>query len=84
MARLSFQDKLMLQKNYGVVLCSSKTKEGEPFFHYVMADRDSIEKMQDDYEAGAEVDFSTYGEILLSGWGDKPEPEYEQIISEYF
>ena len=74
----------MLQTNYGVVLCTSETTKGEPFFHYVMADKKNIDKMQRDYSAGAQVDFSSYGEILLSGWGEKPAPEYELIISEYF
>jgi hypothetical protein len=84
MSKLTFQDKVMLESHYGVVLCSSKTKEGEPFFHYVMADRKNIEQMHKDYAEGKEVDFASYGEILLSGWGEKPEAEYEQIISEYF
>ena len=83
-AHLSFQDKLMLQNNYGVVLCKSTAPNGEPFFHYVMADKKNIDQMQRDYESGADVDFSSYGEILLSGWGEKPSPEYEMIMSEYF
>lgn len=84
MAHLTFQDKLMLQTNYGVVLCSSSTATGEPFFHYVMADKKHIDQMNRDYENGTEVDFTAYGEILLSGWGETPPPEYELIISEYF
>ena len=81
---LSFQDKLSLQKNYGVVLCTSQTDMGRPFFHYVMADRKAIDQMQRDYESATHVNFTDYGEILLSGWGEKPPAEYEMIISEYF
>lgn len=84
MSHLSFQDKLMLQSHYGVVLCTSSTETGEPFFHYVMADRKHIEKLQREYEKGSVVDFTAYGEILLSGWGETPPPEYELIMSEYF
>jgi len=81
---LSFQEKLMIQTSYGVVLCTSETARGEPFFHYVMADKKNIDRMQRDQASGAPVNFSSYGEILLSGWGEKPAPEYELIISEYF
>jgi hypothetical protein len=84
MAHLSFQEKLKLQTHLGVVLCNSSTPQGEPFFHYVMTDKQGIEKMNRDYEQGAQVDFASYGEILLSGWGESPAPEYEMIISEYF
>ncbi|MDX2074775.1 MAG: hypothetical protein SFX19_10520 [Alphaproteobacteria bacterium] len=84
MSNLSFQEKLVLENNYGVVLCNSSTEEGEPFFHYVMADRKHIEQMHRDYESGAKVDFSAYGDIILSGWGKTPPLEYEMIISEYF
>ncbi len=84
MVAFSFQDKLMLQTNYGVVLCHSETDDGEAFFHYVMAHRKNIEKMHRDQQRGADVDFESYGEILLSGWGENPPAEYELIISEYF
>lgn len=84
MSHLTFKDKLMLQTNHGVVLCVSSTATGEPFFHYVMADKKNIEKMQRDHELGAYADFTSYGEILLSGWGESPPPEYELIMSEYF
>ena len=83
MSHLSFRDKLSL-KAYNVVLCTAKAANGEAFFHYLMADKPNIEKMHRDQEAGKEVDFTSYGEILLSGWGEKPAPEYEMIISEYF
>ncbi len=84
MTALSLQTKLMLQNNYGVVLCNSTTENGEPFFHFVKADKKNIEQMNRDYQAGKEVDFTSYGEILLSGWGENPEPQHELIMSEYF
>lgn len=84
MGFFSFQDKLKLETNYGVVLCKSHTAEGKPFFHYVMAHPKKIEKMQRDYQSGVHVDFEEYGEILLSGWGESPPPEYDMIIEEYF
>lgn len=74
----------MLQSNYGVVLCHSCTESGEPFFHYVMGDKNGIEQMHRDYQSGKDVDFSTYGEIVLSGWGEKPTPEYELILNALF
>jgi hypothetical protein len=81
---LTHKDKVILQNNDGVMLCKSHTPEGQPFFHYVLADKKNIEQMDRDKESGKVVDFSSYGEILLSGWGEKPTPEYEMIISEYF
>ena len=84
MSYLTFKDQLRLEKNYGVVLCNSVTPEGKPFFHYVMADKKNIEKMHRDFEKGGDVDFTSYGEILISGWGETPPPEYEQIMDEYF
>lgn len=81
---LSHKDKITLQHSDGVMLCRSRTDDGQPFFHYVLADKKHIEQMYRDKEAGIPVDFTQYGEILLSGWGEKPTPEYELIISEYF
>jgi hypothetical protein len=81
MNALSFQNRFMLESNYGIVLCRSCTASGEPFFHYVMADRRGIEQMHRDYTSGNPVDFSSYGKIVLSGWGENPAPEYELILN---
>lgn len=84
MTHLSFKDKLVLQDNYGVVLCKSHTKTGQQFFHYVMADKKNIDRLARANENNDFVDFSDFGEIILSGWGEKPSQEHEFIISEYF
>lgn len=84
MGSFSHQQLVQLQNYYGVVLCRSSTESGDPFFHYVMADKENIEKMHQDHQTGKEVDFASYGEILISGWGENPTPEYERLITDYF
>lgn len=84
MSNISFQNKVMLESNYGVVLCRSCTESGKPFFHYVMADKKGIGQMRRDYQSGKVIDFSSYGEIVLSGWGENPSPEYDLMLGELF
>lgn len=84
MSGISFQSKLMLESNYGIVLCRSCTDSGKPFFHYVMSDRKAIEQMHRDYQSGKTVDFAEYGQIVLSGWGKNPTPEYDLILNDLF
>ena len=82
MPALSFQQKVMLDGHYGIVLIRAKDEQGEAFFHYIMAERKAIEKMQRDYEAGKNpVDYTDYGKILYSGWGE-PTPAQEALVKE--
>lgn len=84
MPNMSFQEIVKLGSHYGVVLCRSVTKTGEPFFHYIKAKKPQIEQMHRDYAAQKEVDFFIYGEVILSGWGKNPSADEERIIKEKF
>ena len=74
----------MLDSYYGIVLCRSKTNLNQSFFHYIMANKDNIKQMHRDYIDNKLVDFSVYGSIVLSGWGENPSTEYEAIINQIF
>jgi len=82
MPALSFQEKVMLTNNYGIVLIRSTDAQGRAFFHYIQAERKAIEQMRRDYEAQKEwIDYTGYGEILYSGWGE-PTPDEEAMVKE--
>lgn len=84
MSYLSFQDIVRLGGHKGIVLCRSATVSGEPFFHYIKADRQHIEQMHRDYAEKKTVNFTTYGEIVYSGWGENPSEKEERMIHERF
>lgn len=72
MSGLTFQQKLLLQNRYGVVLCHSATQSGEAFYHFIKADSKNTDKLLKAQGSGGIVDFTAYGEIVLSGWGSEP------------
>lgn len=84
MNALSFQDIVKIGSNHAIVLCRSTTDSGEMFFHYIKSDKKNIEQMHHDYNEKKEVDFSSYGEIIHSGWGKNPTKEDERVIHEKF
>ena len=78
---LSFQEIVKIGSNKAVMLCRGENDSGKLFFHYIKADRQHIEQMHHDYAEKKMVDFSCYGEILHSGWGENPSEEDERIIN---
>jgi len=84
MPNISFQEIIKLESRYGIVLCRSVSKTGEPFFHYIMAKKQQIEQMHRDYAARKDIDFFAYGEVVHSGWGKNPSAEDEHIIKQKF
>ena len=82
MSLLSFQEKVKFSNRDAIVLYQATDPQGHAFFHYIQADRKAIEQMRRDYEAGKEwVDYTSYGTILYSGWGD-PTPDEESMVKE--
>lgn len=81
MSALSFQEIVKIGDGKAVMLCRGKNDAGKLFFHYIEADRKHIEQMHCDYAENKNVDFSGYGEILHSGWGENPSEEDEHVIN---
>ena len=84
MSAMSFQELVKIGDNKAIVLCFSATDSGDKFFHYIKADRVNIKKMHYDYLERKEVDFSEYGEILYSGWGERPSEAEELMMREKY
>lgn len=80
---LSFQDIIKLETHYGIMLCRSETASGEHFFHYIITNRCKIEQMHHDYTTNKDVDFTSYGRIIHSGWGENPSAEDLEIIEKF-
>lgn len=84
MAALSFQEMIMLGKHDGIVLYRAKDEMGRAFFHYILADRDGVERMRRDYDAGkTHVDYASYGQILYSGWGEPTDDEAASVKAQW-
>ena len=80
MSLLSFQEKVRFENRDAIVLYRAKDENGRAFFHYIQAERKAIEQMRRDCEAGKEyVDYTSYGTILYSGWGE-PTAEEEAMV----
>ena len=84
MSSLLFQDIIKIGAHQVVVLCRAATSSGERFFHYIQTDKRNIELMHRDYNEQREVDFSSYGEIIHSGWGENPTQEDERAMRDSF
>ena len=79
---MPFTDIVKIGSGKGVVLCRAVSAEtGEELFHYIKATRQYIEQMHRDYRDGKAADFSQYGEIIHSGWGE-PSEEDEKIVKQ--
>ena len=70
----------MLQGHYGIVLIRAKVDDDEPCFHYMRLDRKQIDALYRDYQIGQKIELADYGEVIYSGWGEKPTPEEEAMI----
>ena len=81
---MSFQDIVKIGDGRAIVLCFAEDDYGKKFFHYIISDRESIKQMYHDYDHKKEVDFSAYGQIIHSGWGEKPTAEDEKFVRETF
>ncbi len=80
MSALSFQEVVKIGGNKVIVLCFSATESGDRFFHYIKTDRCNLQRMRLDYVERKEVDFSEYGEIIHSGWGEEPGIDDERAV----
>lgn len=74
---LTFQQKLMFQTHLGVILCRAQDADGASFFHFILADRKVFVSMQSDFNNSKVVDFTSYGKIIHSGWGDPSDDDQE-------
>jgi len=84
MATLSHQQKVLLSNHYGIVLCHAKDEKNQPLFHYVMAEKGEMERLYRDYDLGTPLDFTSYGQILYSGWGEPTEEEADMVKKAFF
>lgn len=79
---ISFQEKLKLESNDAIVLCRSSDEDGNKCFYYIRADKNNILKMHSDYQSGKEINFNSYGTIILLGWGENPSEIDEKVLEE--
>jgi len=81
---LTYQEKLLLEKNDAIVLTGGKTAFGDPFYVYIKVVSGSLEQMQQDHKDNKIINFYDYGEVLIFGPGHEPPVDVkERIAKEY-
>ncbi len=83
MHELNYSQKLDLERNDGVVLLTGENESGQDFYAYILMEKEQVEQMMRDADNGTEVDFTSYGEVILSGIGDILEEDIEYMEETY-
>lgn len=84
MSKLSFTERLNMEKNDSVMLYRGRNGAGQDFFAYIVCQRGGVEKMHKDYENGATVeDISEYGEVVYLDYLVDPDEKAIAFLKEF-
>jgi hypothetical protein len=56
-----------------IELCTGQTKDGRGFYAFLRMDMDSYDRYRDALLNGGPIDLNSFGTIVHTGWGKKPD-----------